>query len=549
MELRHYAMILWRWTWLIVLSAVLAGGAAYFVSQAQTPIYQATTSILIDQAPDARNTEFTALLLAERLTDTYGELIVKRPVLEEVIQELGIDLEPEVFAAAIEVTPVRETQIINIKVENQSPTLAAKLANTLVSVFSDQNANMQSNRFAASKTSLEEQLSKLEEQIQGIEGEVDELGVPSNPSEETNLESLHAELAQYQNSYTLLLQSYEALRLQEALSVSNIVQIEVAEPGTTPIRPRTLMNTVLATVVGGMLAVGVVFLIEYLDDTIKTTEDASSVLDLPVIGFITRIEHGSNSVPFVIKQPRSPVTESFRSLRSNIQFADVDKPIHSILVTSPTPEEGKSTVAANLSIVMAQNGKSVLLLDADMRKPRLHKILDLPNSQGLSDFFVKRSGNLRNFVHQFEKDNFSVITSGRLPPNPAELLGSERMSQLIEMLKRKFDVIVVDSPPIGVVTDPVILSTLIDATILVVEPEKTQTRAALHSIEQLRRADAKVIGLVFNNVPPKRVGHYSGYRNGYYYKYSEYHQSSENGREVASEKERNKFGIRGKRVK
>jgi capsular exopolysaccharide synthesis family protein len=259
------------------------------------------------------------------------------------------------------------------------------------------------------------------------------------------------------------------------------------------------------------------------------------------------MEPGADGIPYVVKEPRSPVAEAFRSLRSNIQFADVDRSIRTILVTSPTPEEGKSTVAANLAIVMAQDGKNVLLLDADMRKPRLHRILNLSNKRGLSDFFAVGRSNLKNVVKQFEIENISVITSGRLPPNPAELLGSERMSQVLDMLKGKYQTVVIDSPPIGVVTDPAILSTRMDATILVVEPEKTHMRVALQAKEQLLRADANVIGLVFNNVPVKRVGYYSGYRNGYYYKYSEYHGLSDNGREALSGRKRSRFGFWRKR--
>ena len=517
---------------MIVLATVLAAGAAFITSRLQVPVYQATTQLLIDQAPNTQTSDYTDILTSERQARTYAQLITNRPVLEETLVRLGDGISLGAFEDAIDVQLIRDTQLIEVSVEHTSSIQAANLANMLVTVFSEQNAEPEASRFLASKESLSAQLVRLDEQIQETQNSIDEIGEPKTPSEESEIERLKSELAPYQTSYTDLLQSFEQLRLAEAQSVSNVVQVEPAIIPTNPIRPRVLMNTALAGVVGAMLAVGTVFLIEYLDDTVKSTEEASQALGLPIIGFFARNEDIEDEKPIVVSEPRSPISEAFRSLRTNIQFAGVDKPIRTLLVTSPGPEEGKTTVAANLAIVLAQGGKKVLLLDADMRKPRIHRIMDLPNKLGVSDFFKHPTRDLRSAVQKWGDAYLDVVTSGEVSPNPAELLGSEKMSQILDMFKGKYDFVVIDSPPVGVVTDPTVLSACVDGTLLVVEPNKTKLGAAIASMEQLRRADANVIGVVFNNVSIKRAGYYTGYDSGYYYyQYAYSYVESEDGKE------------------
>jgi capsular exopolysaccharide synthesis family protein len=292
-----------------------------------------------------------------------------------------------------------------------------------------------------------------------------------------------------------------------------------------------MMNTMLAGVVGAMISIGVVFLIEYLDDTVKSTEEATEILGIPVIGFVAKANNYTEGIPLTAREPRAPIAEAFRGLRSNIQFSAVDHPIKTLLVTSPGPEEGKSTVSANLAVVMAHEGKKVLLVDADLRRPRIHKIMGVENEFGLTDYFVQSTSELKAKVQTWEYENLHLITSGKQPPNPAELLGSARMSQILKMFKNSFDIVIIDSPPIGAVTDPTILSAKADAVLLVVEPKKTRMVAAKQSVEQLKRAGANVIGMVYNNVPLKRAGYYTGYYSGYYFQYAYAYTNNKNGKD------------------
>jgi non-specific protein-tyrosine kinase len=265
------------------------------------------------------------------------------------------------------------------------------------------------------------------------------------------------------------------------------------------------------------------FLNEYLNDTLKTPEDVLQYLNLPVIGMIGEMDEGKGKKTnqelnvFVAENPLSPVTEAFRTLRTNLDFASVDRPIKTLLVTSTSPSEGKSTVAVNLSAVMAQGGKKVVLVDTDLRRPSIHSYLHLPNRKGLSDLFRNQT-KLSNAILTWGTPPIAVLTSGALPPNPTELLASKEMERIINDLTNKSDIVIVDSPP-AIVADPVALSAKVDGVLLVIEPGKTRIDAAQVVLEQFQRAGARVVGVVLNPISRKRAHYYTKYQyySSYYY--------------------------------
>jgi non-specific protein-tyrosine kinase len=266
------------------------------------------------------------------------------------------------------------------------------------------------------------------------------------------------------------------------------------------------------------LAVGIAFLVEYLDDTIKTLEDVSAVLGLNTLGTIARLRasrRGNGAEPLVTTmEPRSPISEAFRTLRTNIQFSSVDEPVRRLLVTSTGPTEGKSLTAANLAIVFAQAGQSVVLVDTDLRRPVLHKLFDLSNEVGVTNSLLDDANpGADEWLLTTPVENLYLLASGPLPPNPSELLGSQRMHKLVERLAQQADIIIFDTPPVLAVTDAAVLSRQADGVLVVIEAGSTREREARRALEELAQVDAPILGAVLNKV---RTGRREGY---YYYRY------------------------------
>ena len=496
---------------------ILAGGAAYISSKRTTPVYQASTLVLVNPAPASTTQDYSSLITGQALAQTYVQLVTARPILEGVITKLGLNISPDNLINDITSEVVGTTQLIQIKVEDTDPIRAAQIANALVTEFSDQNMAEQASRYAASKQSLETQLTQLDQQIQSTNQALSDLG--SNPSRQSERDQLNMTLAQYQQSYANVLQSYEQLRLAETQSISTIVQKEPAIPPDQPIRPNTMRDTILAAFVGLMLGAGIVFLIEAMDDTLKGPEDVTRQLGLPVLGFIAT--HKTEDTKLItMSEPLSPISEAFRSLRTNLQFASVDRPLRSVLVTSPSPGDGKSTIAGNLGVIMAQGGRQVVVLDSDLRIPMIHKFLRLPNRTGLSGLFTESIPTLDGNIHKTEITNLYAITSGGLPPNPSELLASEKMTKILEQIYKEVDFIVLDSPPVLVVTDASVLAPKVDGVLLVVKPGVSKLQACKQAVKQLNMVGAHILGVVLNDVEIDRAGYrYSSYKKYYRYSY------------------------------
>jgi non-specific protein-tyrosine kinase len=521
-ELRRYSRLLWHWAWLIGLGTLLASGVAYISSRLTMPVYAASATLLVNEAPSSGKTaDYTSILTSEQLAHTYSEMMTKRPVMDEVSQTLQLVVPIENWAGRISVNLVRDTQLLVLQVENEDPQLAVDLANTIPVVFSHQNAAMQADRYADSKANLTKELDALKDQIAQKQNEVNTLGTPSTPAKELDLSRLQSELTQLRQSSAYLLQSYESIRLAEAQSTSNIAIVEPARLPALLVRPKTLQNTALGAIVGLMLSIGIVFLIEYLDDRVRSPEQIDKVLKLPVVGLIAKMSaggsNGTGKVGLIaLREPRSPIVEAFRSLRTNIQFAGVDQPIRTLLVTSAGPTEGKSTIAANLAVVMSQAGIKVALVDCDLRRPTVHKQFDLSNRTGLTDIMLQDTSQWNGVMQATGVSNLSVVLSGSLPPNPSELLGSKRMQQFIAHLHKSCDMVIIDAPPLLAVTDALVLSSLTDGVLLVIDNGATRIGEAAQGKTQLDQAGARVLGVVMNKIP---TGH-RGY--SYYYYYNRY---------------------------
>jgi non-specific protein-tyrosine kinase len=511
----EYAQILLHWLWLLILAALVAGMAAYYITNRQPRIYQTSTLMMVNGASGSQYDSSSSIYLGMQLASTYSRTMTTKPILDAVSAKLGYEVDSD----SIKIQQIEGTQLINITVTDTDPQRAADIANTLVTVFADQVMSDQSSRYIDLRTNLETELANTDKQISSINARLaaiptDTAGNAINPNDVATRAQLETSLSQYEQARSYLVSDYQQLMLSEVLSTSTVVQKDPAVANPLPIQPQPMRSALLAAVVGFMIAAGVIFLITFLEDTIRDPEEVTRKWGVPVLGVISR--YGSTATPIItVSQPRAPVSESFRSLRTNLQFASVAAPLKTILVTSPSPEDGKTSVVANLANVVSQNNRKVLVIDGDLRKPRIHKIFQLPNRIGLTDYFLHAQERLNGVIKKTEIKSLFVITSGNLPPNPSELLGSERMQEVVETLSSHFDPIFIDTPPLLAVTDALVLAPRVDGVILVIDPAKTKRAALQHSIEQLKQVNANLLGVVLNNVKISRSHYY--YNRDYYY--------------------------------
>jgi len=293
----------------------------------------------------------------------------------------------------------------------------------------------------------------------------------------------------------------------EIMKIENVQIIDEAEVPTTPVTPRPMLNMSIAGALGMILGTLLVFLIEYLDNAIKTASDIGKYLGFSVIGMIPK---SKNKDLIIYNNLKSPESEAYRTLRTNIQFSSVDRHIKTMVITSSGPGEGKSTIISNLAISMALTEKKVLLIDSDLRKPRIHCIFNTDNSCGLTTVLAEAMDYKDCIVHTDIK-GLDILTSGPIPPNPVELLGSNKMKKFLETIAEEYDIVLLDTPPVGVLTDGAVVSTKCDGVILVCAIGQTKIKDAVHSKEHLQKVNANILGAVMNKVPIDKTSFYKYY--------------------------------------
>lgn len=546
LDLKLYARLALRWSWLVILCALLGGVVAFLISINTTPIYQASSKVIINEARTPNAANYNDILASERVARTYADLMKRSSVMDEAFVRLGLD--PALAddqISAVTVSPIRDTQLVALTIEGPNPQLIAAVANTLPAVFVDELRKIQVSRYAESKVSLTQQLDEMNRQIETTRLQLSELEVQRTAQDELEYNQLNNALTQYQTSYANLLQSYESLRLTEAQSTDTIVLIESASVPTEPVRPNVLINTLLAAVVGALIALGIIFLAEYMDDRVQTPEDLQRISNLPVLGAIGMTpdkdssktarekkmrsrrnsggaatnghnaeDEGELAELISITDPRHPIVEAYRRLRTNLQYYNLDTGLSTMMLTSTEPGEGKSNTSANLAVVMAQAGSRVILVDADLRKPRQHHIFGVPRQPGLAE--AVRSGVFsRELLRPVAGvPNLRLLTVGESVPNPAEVLGSQRMRDLVKQMRAEADILIFDTPPLLAVTDAQIVGHLVDGALVVINSQKTGAGAVHRALQSLTQVSVPVMGVVLNRL--------SGTGRSYYYYYQYY---------------------------
>lgn len=331
-------------------------------------------------------------------------------------------------------------------------------------------------------------------------------------------QKLQREAENDQRLYELVLKRFKELELSGLLRTSNVRVLDAALPNPAPVRPNTRSAVILFFLLGFLGGVALVVGLEFLDSSVASRADVEERLGLAFIGAMPPLkpEDGATTDLFIHRHPRSPAAEMCRAIRTNLLFMSPDKPFRTVVVSSAGPSEGKSTVVINLGMVMAQTGTRVLLMDTDMRRPRLHKAFGVPDDMGVSSLVVGE-GSLERAIKSTDVPNLFVLPCGPLPPNPAELLHTRAFSELLGKLRERFDCILLDSPPLGPVSDALVLSKQADGILLVLKAGRTQRDQAKRAIRSLRDVKAHVIGALLNHVDV-RGGKGSDYSTYNYYR-------------------------------
>lgn len=513
-ELRGYLTLVKQWLWFFALCATIGGGATFIVSSLQRPVYRATALLIIDQRNVGQDS-YSAVLASNQLVSTYASLVVQPSVLQVAAQRVGhvsaADLTGRVHASGI-----ASTQLVQLQVDDTSPTRAAALANAIGEAFITIQLQTAQAEYNAAQQQLNSEVADVSKQISQLSNQMSSFRPqdPSNPNFATLQQQLNVALAHRSTLQTVAAQ----LTTQDLLAANNIRVFQSATPPKLPDHPKPLLYGATGAAFGLVLAAGIVFLGQFLDDRVRTAEDVENLTGLPSLATLAVHDQDNR---LLTANDNSRLAESFRILRTNLSFAGLDRPIRSIVVTSSLPQEGKTTAATNLAISLAFAGKRVLLVDADLRRPSVHKLLGIENGPGLSlGLLVDSSDPRQSFtpVTLPSIPNLLVLTAGPTPPNPTDLLASERMQAFIRTVLAppahagRIDVVVFDTPPAVAFADASVLAGLADTTILVIDAAAAHERQLLRGFEALTRVNARVAGVVLNRVKQER-------EDAYYYAY------------------------------
>jgi polysaccharide biosynthesis transport protein len=510
MDLKAYITPLLKYWWLLLFSALIAATTTFIVMQMQPKIYQSRTSLIIGRAIYQPNPSGNDFYLSQQLASFYADLAIREQVRTGTMAALGMDWLPQYSASF---SP--NSQLLEIIVMDTVPERAQAVANELAKQLIkqtpvDANAQDQGNEEFISKqlTQLRQKITETENAIQQKQKDLQDLTSARQIADaQLEIATLESKLSTLQNNYALLLSN------SDKGANNSLTVFEPADLPTQPVSSKKVIMVLLAITIALTISGGAAYLLEFLDDTLKSSEEITKLLHLPVLGYISQIKADENEPSYISKQPLSPFSDSFRSLRTKLDFVSVNNPMKVLLVTSAGVGEGKTFVSINLATIYAQGGKSVVLIDGDLRKPNIHRSLGLPNEKGLSDFFLGTI-KLNEIIQDWGNEGIKVVTSGSLPPNPAELFGMQKMNYLLEQMGRIADIIIIDSPPL-MINDSVILATKADAVLLVIRHGFMRKRSIVEALNQIKEVGGNIAGVVLNRIPRSSGDYY--YRNYKYY--------------------------------
>lgn len=510
-ELRQViANILRRW-WLLALMTGLAAAAGYAVSQRQTPVYTATTTIMVGQFIQVTELDKADILANETLIETYADMARRQPVLQAVIDDLNLSpLSWQALKKRVKVQPVAGTQLFQIKVEANLPEVARIISDEvarqlilLSPTTAEDQEKTENQEFARQRLkNLRAKIEAGQEQLVSLEAAMDtSLSVQEIQDLQGQINTLENFISGWENSYAQLL-----LFLERNDKFNSLAIIEPAQANPRPVRPQVEINTIVAGVVGFLLALGLIFLLEFLDDTFKSTQELTKTLGMTTLGVISRIKGRKDQKKLLAYQDSfAPTAEAYRMIRSNLQFITDDQPVKSLVMVSPNLGEGKSFTVANLGVIMAQADLKTIIVDADLRQPTQHHLFQVSAQPGLAELLREPALEVSNHLRKTRVENLQILTSGAGSLKSTELLGSQRMQQLLNSLTELADVIIIDSPPALALADAAILSNRADGVVLIIEAGRTRRDETLHVIASLQQANANLLGVVLNRATQKHA--------------------------------------------
>lgn len=511
MNLRAFLTILWRRKYVFTLTVVIAVAVAFVGSTMTAPVYIGSAKLHVATALRGSlgfvdyDTNY-----ADRLMNTYTYIANSGPMLNELMLRFDLEAPPVVSVEAI-----ANTELMVVQVEADTPTLARDLTNALAAQLVIKSEELSIKNADIALRSLEEKLNEIESSVidarkvyESLQSKAGQAG--DDKTVANRLEELLKNSDQFMDlklsTYNTLLEQSEQLRILEIVQANSLSVVDPAGIPDKPLRPNKLFNLLLALVLGIVGGLGLAFLFENFDNRLHSIPDIEAAIQLPILGRISAI--AKFKWPRVLYQRYSDQEEAFARTCTNI-LAQIRKQKipQSLLVTSAEKGEGKSTIAANLAVALAQTGRQVILVDANFRHPAIHEIFGLPNQFGVVDI-LRHQIPLEKAIHATSLPTLKIITSGMLIQHPATLLTSEHLTEFVEDLKDQADVILVDTPAFLAVTDTMLLTAMADAILLVVGRTVAHENAVKVVKQELGNALAPILGLIIN-----RAGETDHYRS------------------------------------
>lgn len=486
MSLRDYAGVVLRRKWVVIAAVLLSTTVAVGLTATQTPLYSASSEVLVQPRGQDGLFESQIVNLNERAIDTEIQVIEGEVVRTRVQQNLDLASPPP----AANASAVGQTDVISIEVRDPSARSAAVVADAYASAYIEVRREQAVNELLAASAEVQSAIDNLQLQIDVLD---------EDDPRSTGL------ITQLSNFQTTL----DQLRVDAALRTGGAAVIKSAVEPTGPVEPTPLRTATLAAVVGLLIGLLAAFLLDYLDDKVRNEEDLERLVDRPVLAVVP-VDPPPDNRPISISEPGHDAVEQYRGLRTNLQFLGLDRQISVVQVTSSLAGEGKTTTATNLAVVLAQAGHQVALVDADLRRPRIHEVFVLPQTPGFTDLLLGEDVDVVvNHIDIVGGNRLGVFTSGAAPSNPSELLSSRRAHQLLSELGARYDYVVVDSAPILPVSDSVALSGSVDGVIVIAQAGSVTEGDVVEAIERLDRVSAPILGLVLNQASRSSNGAYA----------------------------------------